>query len=256
MKNKLRPGTFGLALLALAATGCVTHRITEPPRAGDPDNQPAYHVSDKEEAVKVQLSVTSAGDDSKTLAGGTRTAATTALRAVKYQVVESGPADLDLALAATQTTFGNAADKFFTVDGAIDVRLSDLATGNVLARTTLRDRAGPELGKDAAATALSAKIGPVLDDWIRANVTPEQISLSATRVRVSQIDLHMGAEAGFIRDFVAHVSKMKGVLRCETVGVDKAGHAAEFRILWRTADFPAGLLPTIAKSFPGHAFVL
>jgi len=251
MKDPILPRTLLLAILAVAATGCVSHRLKEVP-PGDS----VYPVSSKPAVMKVALAVRPRDAEAKRFADGIRTSATTALRDRSFQVVEEGAADLDLSLAATQATFNNAADKFYTLDGEVDALLSDVATGNVLARTTLRDRAGPELGKDAAAAALSVKFEPRLRDWISATITPEQIGLSASQIRVSQIDLHMGAEAGFIRDFVAHVSKMKGILRCETVSVDKVDHIAVFRILWRTADYPAGLLPAIATSFPGHKFVL
>ncbi len=251
MKNHILPRTLLLAILAVVATGCVTHRVKE-----NPPGDAVYPATSKPAVMKVALAVRPRDAESRRLADGVRTAATTALRDRSFQVVEDGSADVDLSLSAAQTVFNNAADKFFTLDGEVDAQLLDVVTGNILARTTLRDRAGPELGKDAAAVALSGKVDPKLRDWIAATVTPEQIGLSASQIRVTQIDLHMGAEAGFIRDFVDHVSKMKGVLRCETLSVDKVDHVAVFRILWRNADFPTGLLPAIATSFPGHKFVL
>ncbi len=252
MKTHILHRTLLFAILAVAATGCVTHRV----RPGDPPGDTVYPASSKPAVMKVALAVRPRTAEAKILADGVRTSATTALRERAFQIVEDGPSDVDLSLVSSQSVFNNAADRFFTLDGEIDAILTDVPTGNVLARATLRDRAGPELGRDAAASALAAKLEPRLRDWIAETVTPEQIGLAASQIRVSQIDLHMGAEAGFIRDFVAHVSKMKGVLRCETVSVDKADHFAVFRILWRTADFPTGLLPAIATSFPGHKFVL
>lgn len=242
------------ALAAVAATGCASSRLSAPIDSGYGSSDPVFRLSEKSEAMKLVVAAAPADDDSKVLAEGLRQSAVTALRERKFQVLDSAAAaksDVGLTISASQSVFNNAADEYFTLDGSATVSFRDHADDRVLATTVLSGRVGPILGKASASAALAQKLSPDLQSWIAGNVTPDQIPLSASIVQVTRANRHSRKEPGFVADFVEAVSGLDGVIRCESAGIDTVSHVATFRVLYRTAAFPEGLLPAIVKRLPG-----
>jgi len=256
MKKLLLPA----AIAAVAATGCVTRPIAAgpqtPPQMAVPAPDPVFYVSEKSEVLKLALVVNPANPESKTFAENVRQMAVTSLRAGKFNLVEDNSDDLGLDISARQTVFNSAADEYFTLDGDVSMRLTDSATHNLLADSTVRARTEPILGKERAAIALSDKIRPDFQTWLSANVTPDQIPLSAAQIQVYGIDSWSSDESGFVRDFLAAVRGMKGVLRCEAESVDPAAKSATFRVFYNRNAYPEGIIPAIVVRQPKFKFAL
>lgn len=242
-----------IAAAAALATGCATSRITAPVDSGYGSSDPVFRLSEKSEAMKLALAVAPADETSKVLADGIRLGAEEALRERRFQVLDAGsatPSDVGLTITAAQSVFNNAADEYFTLDGSASMTFRDHIDDRLLASGAVSGRVGPILGRDSASSALAQKLSPDVQQWIRANVTPDQIPLSASIVQVSRANRHRDREPGFVADFVQAVSGLDGVIRCESAATDTVSHVATFRVLYRTASFPEGLLPALVKRVP------
>jgi len=266
MKKHPAHGPLALALLALVAAGCtsVTPSIVSepvpPPPVGDgtpvtiPEG-PAYTVSEKAESMRIAIDVSAEDEASTAFASGVRETVVTALRGRKFQIVTDGSRDLDLSFSARQSLFDRTGE-YVTLDGTVSARLDDAATGNVLAETSFHGRNKASLGDDRAAIDLSKAMRPAIREWIAATVTPEQVPLDVRTLRVSDIDRYPGGESAFIDGFVAAVSGMEGVLRCETVASDAKAHTATFRALYRPSQYPQGLVHAAILRHPEFNLVL
>ncbi len=261
MKTHAVPRLSAVALLALAMVGCTTPAtvVQSPsPKPTTPistPETPAYTLSETTEAIRVALDVAAADDASADLAAGVRETAVTALRDRKFRLVSGDPCDLSLSMSARQAPFDETAG-FVSLDGTVSARLSDAATGGVLAEKTFRGRNKAVLGTEAATAALSEVLRQDVAGWINGTVTPDQIPLEARTFRVKGVDRHPGGESAFVNDFVRAVSGMKGVLRCETAARDPKQNSVTFRILFRRADYPQGFVHAAIAENPQFGLVL
>ena len=260
MKNPPVYRIFGLALFAFALTGCINPDVPKPapppppPSVSTPD-KPAYTVSEKAEAMKISLEVAAANDASEAFAADVRETAVTALRGRKFQVVADDSGDLELTLSARHSLYDKTGE-YISLDGTVSARLDDTATKNILAEKTFRGRNKASLGMDKAVVDLAAAMQPEIAKWIGETVTPEQIPLEVRTLRISRIDRYPKGESAFIDAFVAAVSGMKGVLRCETASRDAETHTATFRVLYRRADYPQGFIHAAILRNPSLNLVL
>ena len=262
MKTNLAHTAFGLALLALAATGCTSVRpsITDaPPQVGhefSTPERPVYTVSEATAMMTVSVEIKSGGEESSLFAVGVQETVFTALRDRKFQVVHEGDSDLHLGVSAIRSVFNNAAGEYFTLDGTVGMELYDCDTGKTLAAKIFRGRNKPSLGMDRAELDLAETMKPDIVRWIGEKVTPEQVPLEVRTLRVAQIDRYPGGESAFIDSFVKAMSAMKGVLRCETSARDSQAKTASFRVLYRRADYPQGFLHAVINQNPKFGLVL
>ena len=258
-RDLLKGMAGGLALAALATVGCVTPPVITgappPDRSVFSPEKPAYSVSEKTEAMKVALDISAADDASAAFATGVRETAVSALRKRKFQIVEDGANDLKLSMSARQTPFDTTGE-YVALDGVVSASLDDAATGNVLAEKTFRGRNKASLGMEKATADLAEAMRPEISDWIAETVTPEQIPLDVRTLRVTHIDHYPGGESAFIDDFVAALSGMSGVLRCETAARDAAPPSATFRVLYRRDDYPQGFVHAVIRRNPSFGLVL
>ena len=262
MKTKQHIARLGFALLALAAAGCAStnHGASESPvprghGLASPE-KPAYTVSEKAEMMKIGLSVSPADEASAAFAEGVRETVVTALRDRKFQLVTDGSEDLSLSFRAGQSLYDETAGEYFSLDGEVSARLDDTPTKKVLAEKTFRGRNKASLGMAKATVDLSEAMRPEIRKWIEQTVTPEQVPLEVRTLRVSRIDRYPGGESAFIDAFVKAVSGMKGVLRCETAGLDGLAKVASFRVLYRRADYPQGFIHAVINQNPSFRLVL
>ena len=263
MKTMKFRHAFGLALLAAAAAGCASTRprIADVPAPGGRDLAPepsSYTVSDQAEMMKIALSSETAGSDEHAadFAAQVREIAVGALRDRKFNLVSDGSEDLRLALRSGVSIYDNSADTYFTLDGSVSARLDDAAEGTLLAEKTLRGRNKAALGMPKAVRDVAAAMKPEIEKWIAETVTPEQVPLEARTLKLTNTDRYRGGESAFIEDFVKAISKMDGVLRCETAARDGEAHTAAFRVLYRRAKYPQGFVHAVVNQNPSFGLKL
>jgi hypothetical protein len=254
---------LGPALAAVVAAGCasvkpgISDGTTFPSEGQTVTPVPAtYTVSSQTEIMKISLKVDPADEKAAGFASQVRETAIGALRDRKFKIVTDGTEDIRLGIKAGTSLYDNSADTYYTLDGTAAMRLDDAVNGRLLAEETIRGRNKASLGMEKAVRDVAEAMKPAIVSWIAAKVTPEQIPLEARTLRITNTDRYNGGESVFIQDFVQAMSKMDGVLRCETEARDGAAKTAAFRVLYRREKYPQGFIHAVVNQNPAFNLVL
>ena len=248
-----------LRIAALSAiAGCASvYRVSETPVPNDiPQPPPAAHAKRKPVAV---VKASAADAKANGLAATMKASAERDLASRGFDVTSRAKPDSILSLAVSRRVAADLAE-WRVCEGKVDARVTDAATGTIVADTSISAKGERGLGVAKAEENLARALQGPLSGWLAKAMPARKIPVqevpqpvrSVMMVTLSPAD--SAADPGEVlavqRRFMDAVGTHPGILSCRLAQEIPAQRAFVFRVEYLPEQFPGGLLNTLVLGCP------
>ena len=253
--NKLLINAMGIVAVA-AMSGCATvYRVSESSPEPPPATAPGGPVMRN---PSVSVKVAAVDGSAKNLASSVRSSTDGILASRGFDVVSKRPADSIVTIAVSRREAARLSD-WRVYEGTADARISEAASGRLVASSTFKATGERALDESMAETSLKERLVQQLDAWLSTTLPRRKVPLppgAAPHSRVmltimpkDQSEKHLDA-LRVQRRFMDAVAAHPGIVSCVLVGEDPPRCAFTFSVVYEPQSFPGGLLNTIVLDRP------
>ena len=204
------------------------------------------------EASQVRVSVRDGGGEARVVAGEALRSVRNALADEGYVVDGREPADVEVAVSATRSTFDKSGS-YLVYEG--ELRLQTKIKGTkprFMAEKVVRGRGKRGLGEEAAERNLADKLAADAGAWARSSFSRESLG-----IKVVMVTLRMDEGVKSAKDlalqaaFCKAAEAEKGVRSVQVVRQNDSDGTFTFRVVFDEAQFSDGFLNTLMAKNPG-----
>ena len=204
------------------------------------------------EAAQVRVSVRDGGGEARLVADEALRAVRNALAAEGYAVDGREPADVEVVVSATRSTFDKTGS-WFVYEG--ELRLQTRIKGGkprFMAEKVVRGKGKRGLGEKEAELSLADKLAGEAGAWARTSFSRENLGLQVVMVTLRMDEgVKSAQELALQSAFCKAAESEKGVRSVRVVRQNDADGTFVFRVVFDEAQFSDGFLNTLMTKNPG-----
>jgi hypothetical protein len=236
---------FSIAVMAAAATGCVSHPASPEVKAV---------VNGTVQPLRVLVSIDGSGDKSGNayaLSGYLQSNLEGALAAGGYRVVYEGDHEILVSTCGSvMCKERNRRGSRSVYYGDADVQVTRAAFRNTMTDQTMRDvvarqrfdvQGGEARTRTEAIKSVADSLGPALSQWAAQSVSKIAAKLERCEVTIDNAWTYRGEE-DYPSRFVATVHRMRGVYQCRIISTDNVNRSFRAEIVYDKDMYPDGIV--------------